>query len=171
MTARTPLAAAAAAALAFAGSAGADVLVDFDFAGAGDINEAMPFSGGGTTVADDVDLTSGLQLGAGLDPVGGTGGGTSAGAFRFNGVADVVGETPGLAEAVADGEFFAFTAAPEAGSMLDLSGGSVVLENIAKEGNGGRAPDSFALLTSVDGFDSADVVDSVDGRRLRLAGR
>ena len=148
---------AALAAAAFAVPAFAAPLVDFGFAGTGNIDESMPFSGGDTTVAAGVDLVSGLQIGPGLTAL------TANNRFEFNGVSDPddIGTSSGVGSAIADDEFLTFTVGADSGSTLDLSGGSVVIENVAKQGNGGRAPDGLALASSVDGFST--ILDSVSG--------
>ena len=151
--ARTFLAVSAAALAAPLASAAP--LVSFGFDNNGDIDETTPYSGGDTAVAAGVDLTRGLQIGAGLNPL------TGFDRYNFNGVSDaddVAAGSSGVSSAIADDEFFSFIVSADAGSTLDLSGGSVLIENFRKEGNGGRAPDSVALSTSVDGF--ATVLDS-----------
>ena len=151
----------AAASLALASSAGAAELVSFGFAGAGNIDEKSPYSGGNTRTDPRVSITSGLQIGTGFDVVGGNGGTPGNGAFRFSGVSDQVGEPVGLSEAIADREFVRFSVSGNFGLSLDLSGGSVVIENLLREGNSGRAPDSFALLSDILGFTAGNAIDSV----------
>ena len=150
---------AAAATLAFAASSHAAVLVDFGFAGAGNIDETMPFTGGDTAVDPDVEITSGLQLGAGLDPL------SRPDSFSFFGFSDTDGganpEQPGLAEAVGDDEFLTFSASADAGFTLDLSGGSVVIDGLFKQGNSTRFFDALALFSSVGGFAVGDEIDTL----------
>ena len=153
--------AATAATLAVTASAGAATLVDFGFAGAGNINESAPYTGGDTSVDPDVEITSGLRIGSGLDPL------TRPDSFSFFGFSDTNGGTTpepfGIAESVSDNEFLTFSATADAGFTLDLSGGSVVLDSFFKQGNGTRTFDGLALFTSVTGFMAGDEVDTVTG--------
>ena len=153
----------AAAALAVAGTAaGAAELVDFRFTGNTDpIDENAGFSGGDTSSADNVSITMGLTAGSGLRGLG-----NQTDRFRAfdliddltpdDGVSNPEAQT--LAQAVAQDEFFAFTAQADDGFDLDLAGGSVDLTAAVLAGGGANSADQVTLFTSVDGFDVADAL-------------
>ena len=144
------------ASAALATSASAAELVNFDFRNGGDIDETVPFSGGDTAVAGDVDLTSGLVIGSGIDAL------NRFNSFNGNGLIDGGSQSGSLAEAIADGEFVSFTAGASDGNALDLSGGSLQLNQLTALGNTAAvAFDTVNLFTSVDGFDEEDLLTSV----------
>ena len=155
----TLAATAAVASLGVAGAAQAAPLVSFGFAGAGQIIETDPFTGGSTTTDPNVSITSGLRIGDGLIA---NNGGNDANSFSFQGLSET-GEPVGVAESIADNEFLTFSASANSGFTLDLSGGNVTLPSVLIQGNGSRRPDSFALLSSVTGFTADDVLSSVTG--------
>ena len=153
----THLALSLTAAAAFAGSASAAPLTTFVFDGSDTINETEPYTGGSTSSAENVTIVSGFEAGDGFRGLGNSS--TEFRAFDFvDGDGTGSPEAQTLSQAIAQDEFLRFTVQADAGSQLDLAGGSVDFNGIIPAGGSATAPQVFTLFSSIGGFDEADAI-------------
>ena len=150
----THLALSLTAAAAFAGSASAAPLTTFVFDGTAPINENEPYTGGSTSSAENVTIVSGFEAGDGFRGLG-----NQSDQFRAFDFIDDDGtgnpENQTLTQAIAQDEFLRFTVQADAGSQLDLAGGSIDFNQIIPAG-GARSPQAFTLFSSLSGFSPSD---------------
>ena len=138
----------------FTASASAAPLTTFVFDTGDQIDERSPFTGGSTSSADNVDITSGLVAGPGFRGLNGVS------QFRAFDFIDE-GDTGSLAEAIAQGEFLSFTVDAADGSQLDLAGGSLVFANFGNAGGGANRIEQATLFSSVTGFTAGSQLSTV----------
>ena len=129
----------------FTASASAAPLTTFVFDTGDQIDEGSPFTGGSTSSADNVDITSGLVAGPGFRGLNGV---SQFRAFDFSDA----GDNGTLAEAIAQNESLSFTVDAADGFTLDLAGGSVALNGFVTAGNGSNRLERATLFSSATGF-------------------
>lgn len=144
----------ASALLVCATASSAATIAGYDFTGGSSL-EASQF--GSNVIAGAVELND-SETSMGLNSDRGDNTGTTAGISFSTAAGSIIAgngnlKTSSRDAAITDGDFFSFTIAPEAGFELDLD---TIVFSAARAFDVNRSAESFALMSSITGFETTD---------------